>query len=273
LVEEQTEIRTRLPLPVTAYQTLNRCNLPAHVLGSLAFQQAPQSLRLDGVTELHRRLFESLAGENDPARRALYFQDYMDASFLLPDRHDVRLDRDNANYLRVLRGWMFSADSDEGAVIKGWVESRFGLLPRYHRGEIAGQESDSYLAFRHRYATALYNTNALEAQLDLLYSFSQYELHRRWPGRSHLSLFRGTDDWDRLTLITEQSDNKAILLLNNINAFTSDEGYAAAFGSHLMTAQIPLAKILYFPGLLPGQFQGEHEFMVIGGLLQVSRVY
>ena len=35
-------------------------------------------------------------------------------------------------YLRVVRGWAFDPDGREAAVLKGWVESRFGLMPRHH---------------------------------------------------------------------------------------------------------------------------------------------
>ncbi|MBK8580260.1 MAG: hypothetical protein IPN78_19340 [Candidatus Accumulibacter sp.] len=42
-----------------------------------------------------------------------------------------------ATYLRVVRGWAFDAESCEAAVLKGWVESRFGLCPRHHGGSAA----------------------------------------------------------------------------------------------------------------------------------------
>jgi len=40
--------------------------------------------------------------------------------------------RAKASYLRVVRGWAFDPDGREAAVLKGWVESRFGLMPRHH---------------------------------------------------------------------------------------------------------------------------------------------
>ena len=51
------EVGPRLPkgsLPI------NRCNLPAVILGGLTFQRHPAPLLLDGVAELHHRLFRSL---------------------------------------------------------------------------------------------------------------------------------------------------------------------------------------------------------------------
>jgi len=130
-------------LPAYARRSINRCNLPAIILGSLTFQQSPAPLLIDGVWELHGELFRSLEPVQDAATRAEYFKDYMRASFLLDDPDQAGFDPDTqgvkrakADYLRLLRGWMFNADSLEGAVLKYWVESRFGLIPRSHRGTL-----------------------------------------------------------------------------------------------------------------------------------------
>jgi NAD+---dinitrogen-reductase ADP-D-ribosyltransferase len=37
-----------------------------------------------------------------------------------------------------------------------------------------------------------------------------------------------------------------------------------------MTVEIPQAKILFFPDLLPGCMKGEEEYLVIGGAYEVS---
>ncbi|QEW08479.1 hypothetical protein F5I99_03695 [Nitrincola iocasae] len=44
-------------LPGWARRSINRCNLPPVILGSLAFQQQPAPLFIDGVHTLHRQLF------------------------------------------------------------------------------------------------------------------------------------------------------------------------------------------------------------------------
>ena len=44
-------------LPKYAYLPINRCNLPAVILGSLSFQKHPTPLFLDGVHTLHRAFF------------------------------------------------------------------------------------------------------------------------------------------------------------------------------------------------------------------------
>ena len=47
-------------LPREARLPINRCNLPAVMLGSLTFQRYPTALLLDGVAELHHDLFRRL---------------------------------------------------------------------------------------------------------------------------------------------------------------------------------------------------------------------
>ena len=54
--------------------------------------------------------------------------------------------------------------------------------------------------------------------------------------------------------------------LNNLSSFTSDAEVAWEFGSHVWQVHVPLAKILFFSGLLPRHLlEGEAEFLVLGG--------
>ena len=48
-------------LPRNARLPINRCNLPAVVLGGLTYQKYPSPLLIDGVAELHGDLFRRLA--------------------------------------------------------------------------------------------------------------------------------------------------------------------------------------------------------------------
>ncbi|MDJ0738526.1 MAG: NAD(+)--dinitrogen-reductase ADP-D-ribosyltransferase [Gammaproteobacteria bacterium] len=264
-------------LPRHARLPINRCSLPPQILGGPTFQQHPATLQIDGVQALHGHFFERLDTIADAARRAAAFKDYMRASFSLdrpdeaglqPGRQRVR--RDQADYLRMLRGWMFDADGREAAVLKGWVESRFGLLPRYHRGplgDFSGANYQSYLAAR---SHGLYNTNALEAQVDLLYTFCQYELSRRYRGQRHLRLFRGTNRIEAHDVLARPDRGSWILLLNNLTSFSGDAERADEFGDLIISSQVPLAKILYLPGLFPGTLNGEQEYLVIGGVYRVD---
>jgi NAD+--dinitrogen-reductase ADP-D-ribosyltransferase len=267
-------------LPARARLPINHCNLPSVILGSLTFQQHPVALRLDGVAELHRELFSSLRTIEDPAARAVCFKDYMRSSFLLDhldeagfDAQNKRHRRDKADYLRMLRGWMFDADGIEAAVMKSWVESRFGLLPRNHGGPLENSTTESYQRYLSARSRGLYNTNALEAQLDLLYTFCQYEIGRRYRGQTHLRLFRGINQVKEHEVIGHPERQTYILLLNNLNSFTDNRERADEFGDYILQTEIPLVKLLYFLQLLPGTLKGENEYLVIGGVYQVTVSY
>lgn len=267
-------------LPAHARLPINHCNLPSVILGSLTFQQHPVPLRLDGVEELHAELFASLQGIDDPAQRAICFKDYMRSGFLLDhldeagfDAGKSRYKRDKADYLRMLRGWMFDPDGQEAAVLKSWVESRFGLLPRNHKGPLGDFSTENYQRYLSARAQGLYNTNALESQLDLLYTYCQYEIGRHYPDRSHLHLFRGINQVHDHELLQQPDKQTYILLLNNLNSFTNNRSRADEFGDYILETDIPLAKLLYFPELLPGTLKGENEYLVIGGVYRVTVSY
>lgn len=266
---------TTLALPRTARLPINRCNLPADILGGLTFQQFPVPLELDGVAEFHRGLFALLDRIDDPQERARAFMLHMQASFFLgrPEEAgltaDATLDRSRADYLRVMRGWAFDADGREGAVMKGWVESRFGLLQRYHGGPIRDFSDDTYRRYLEMRAAGLYGTNALEAQLDLLYAYCQYELARLHPGETHLTLYRGVNRMDEHETLATLSKHQRVVLLNNLNSFTANRERADEFGDYQLTAQVPISKVAFYSTLLPGVLKGEEEYAVIGGVYEV----
>jgi NAD+--dinitrogen-reductase ADP-D-ribosyltransferase len=170
----------------------------------------------------------------------------------------------------MIRGWSFDADGTEGAALKGWVESRFGLLPRHHGGPIRDFSGQPYRRYLEMRATALYGTNALESQLDLLYSYCQYELAKQHPNDTHLTLYRGVNRVDEHETISTQENKQRVVLLNNLNSFTANRERADEFGDYLLTTQVPLSKVFCFTSLLPGMLQGEDEYTVIGGLYEVS---
>ncbi|WP_428624348.1 NAD(+)--dinitrogen-reductase ADP-D-ribosyltransferase [Sedimenticola sp.] len=264
-------------LPAQARLSINHCNLPPVILGSLTFQQHPAPLHLDGVSELHSALFSNLAQIDDAAERAENFQDYMRSGFLLdhleeaglPDRPGKK-NRHRADYLRILRGWLFDPDGKEAAVLKGWVESRFGLLPRNHQGPLGDINSLPYQHYLAARTQGLYNTNALESQLDLLYTYCQYEVQRRYPAQTHLTLYRGINRIDEHEVLHQPARHVYILVLNNINSFTGERERADEFGDYILEAKVPLSKLVYLPGLLPGRLSGEDEYLVIGGVYEVA---
>lgn len=275
--ENKQNLRYATTLPADARLPINRCNLPSVILGSLSFQRHPAQLKIDGVEELHGNFFSALSAIDDPITRANHFTAYMKSSFLLDhldeaglDQHTGKHPRGKADYIRTLRGWLFDSDSKEAAVLKGWVESRFGLLPRYHHGPLDDFNNDHYQTYVHARSMGLYNTNALEAQIDLLFAFCQYELQRRFPDQTHITLFRGTNSLDGYEVLQKQDKHQYILVLNSLNSFSSDRERADEFGDYILEANIPLSKLLYFPDLLPGHLKGEDEYLVIGGVYEIS---
>ncbi len=268
-------------LPNWARLPINRCNLPAVILGSLTFQQNPTDLYLDGVMEIHRRLFCHLNTINDLKQRARYFMDYMVVYFRLEALEAVGLTptaskqvhlRRRADYIRMLRGWSFNPDYREGAVLKAWVESRFGLLANYHGGSLRNRDGENYLRYLEARSQGLYNTNALEAQLDLLYTYCQYELRRQYPGILHFSLYRGFNYWGDDQVLAQLDNGNRIVLLNNLSSFTLSWERADEFGDQMLKTRIPRSKIFFYSNLLPGLLKGEDEYMVIGGVCEVQRL-
>ncbi len=263
-------------LPSSTRLPINRCSLPAVILGSLAYQRQPVPLALDGVLELHQGLFRRLDREPDPAARAALFLAHMDAVFSLERPEEAGYTptsahpRNKASYLRMVRGWTFDADGIEGAVLKGWVESRFGLLPRHHGGPIRDLSAEPYRHYLEQRARGLYGTNALEAQLDLLYTFCQYELGRRRTGEHHLTLYRGVNRVTDHETLQELDKGRRVVLLNSLSSFTPTRERAEEFGDYILEAHVPLAKLFFFHRLLPDLLKGEDEYVVVGGVYEVG---
>ena len=261
---------------------INRCNLPAAILGGLTFQRAPAPLSIDGVAALHRPLFDLLNDIDEAAERARRFVGYMEAHFHLAQPEEAGLTahqpkaRARANYLRVVRGWAFDPDGREAAVLKGWVESRFGLMPRHHGGSLREAGSPAWQRYVAMRAAGLYGTNALEAQLDLLYAYCQYELARQFPQRTHVCLYRGVNRLvDHEIIAAGNVDEEVrsvakIVLLNNVSSFSRSRERAGEFGDTILSVDVPVPKLAFFSQLLPGMLKAEGEYVVIGGLYRVD---
>jgi len=261
-------------LPREARLPINRCNLPAVVLGGLTYQQHPSPLLIDGVAELHGDLFRRLAlAEADD--RADVFRDYLTVRFQLEWLEEMGYTgkgkgRAKANYYRMIRGWSFDSDSREGAVLKGWVESRFGLMPRYHGQPLRDPGDEAYRRYQEMRSHGLYGTNALESQFDLVYTYCQYELALRHQGARHVTLYRGINRMAEHEVLAKGENGRQVILLNNLSSFTCSRERACEFGDYILSVDIPLTKIFFHCGLLPGVLQGEDEFLVIGGVVDVS---
>lgn len=261
-------------LPREARLPINRCNLPAVVLGGLTYQQHPSPLLIDGIAELHADLFRRLAVAA-PEKRPEVFTDYLTVRFQLEWPEEMGYTgrakgRAKANYVRMIRGWSFDSDSREGAVLKGWVESRFGLIPRWHGQPLRDPGDEAWLHYQEMRAHGLYGTNALESQFDLVYTYCQYELAARHPNARHVTLYRGINRVGDHEVLARGENGRYTLLLNNLCSFTSSRERACEFGDYILSVDVPLTKIFFYCGLLPGVLKGEDEFLVIGGVADVG---
>ncbi len=264
-------------LPTWARLPINRCNLPPVILGGLNFQEHAEDLRLDGVFPFHDELFTMLASLPDKAARAERFIDYMTVHFCLETPEEAggerKRHRTKADYTRMLRGWFFDSDGREAAVIKGWVESRFGLITRFHAGRLHAGDAIADARFVEERSRGIYATHALDAQLDLLYAYAQYELAKEPDAPSHLTLYRGVNAIDDFDILSRLGPREATVVLNSMNSFTANPERAGEFGDNILEARIPRQKVFCTSDLLPGRLKGENEVMVIGGAYRVRLTY
>jgi len=259
-------------MPDSSY---NYCNLPPWVIGSRHFNDNPQPLELMGVRQANRFLFNKLETVPSAEERGEIFNDYMSVKFQLHqwDKQATDIARKSLknSYLRFLRGWMMDSNSIEGAVLKGWVESRIGLRPTFHKARIGGIHSEEYYIFAIDRMKGSERTNAINSQLDILYEFAQFELAKRMPGGQCIKLYRGVYDEDEHELLEVTGRRERIVRLNNLSSFTSNEERAWEFGFTVWEVLVPICKIFFFNELLPNSIlKGEGEFMVFGGEYRVK---
>lgn len=257
-------------------QLINLCNLPPWVISSSEFNNSPRDIELDGVAATNRSLFKMLDESDSPMRRGEIFNDYMSVRFSLHDweYYQVSTQRSILNsYLRFLTGWGFDSNGVEGAVLKGWVESRIGIRPTFHKVILAAQQSDDDFLYAYDRMKGHSHTNAIYSQFDLVYEFCQYELRRRGQYVDKIRLFRGTNDADEYKELERRDKHTLCVRMNNICSFTSDKERAWEFGSTIWMTDVPRAKIFFFNNLLPNNIlKCEGEFLVIGGDYWVSEM-
>lgn len=252
----------------------NRCNLSPWLIAAQEFQKNPQPLEIDGVRRADRRLFDQLANCPDAEQRGQIFHDYLSVKFRLHEwaehqgcaRSSLR-----SSYILYLRNWGVDSNGHAGAVLKSWAESRFGLPTRYHRAQLSAPEARENYERDHMLGAA--RTVGAYMQLDLLYTFCQEELQRRFPGELWRILYRGTHDPEEYAVNDRPCETPGTKLveLNNLNSFASDPEVAWEFGSAVWEVKVPLQKIVFFSGLLPRSLlSGESEHLVLGGEYEVK---
>ena len=258
-------------------QGTNLVGLPPAVVGSEAYNEDPQALAIRGVREIHNAFFQHLDATDDAAKAAQRFQRYMDECFGLdmPNADERGRRRFRSDYLCLLKGWAFDANSVEGAVLKGWVESRFGLAPSYHKTTLGRFGSPAWMSYVEDKLSCRYDIAGLHQQLDLLYEFCQYVL-ARWIGRGqrHVTLYRGMNPCGDASLPPGAHAGFHHLRLNNLVSFSAFREIAGEFGDYILTAKVPMPKIIFFNELLNHHMlKSEGEYLAIGGAYQVEVSY
>lgn len=261
--------------------TLNLCEHPPWVLASRHFNEDPKPVTIQGGTSGDKRFFEMLDDNDTPEERAELFADYLTVKFYLNQAEELTGHSHRAlknSYVRFLRGWGMDSNTPEGATLKGWVESRFGLAPTFHKQPLSAPSAEhhdqDYSPYDLDRAVGISRTNAIYGQFDLVYRYCQYELQRQEPQRRWLQLYRGTYDATEHE-ITERFDRRNYYVrLNNLASFTINPERAWEFGTTVWRVQVPVAKILFYSDLIPSvHLKGEDEYLVIGGEYRVTEVW
>jgi len=282
------------------WYSTNLVGVPAPVLASTAFNAHPVPLSIAGTRQAHPGLFGLLEGCADLSAAREIFVHYLAIAFCLrtPAPHEVaalgtaeRL-RWRSSWRRLLQGWGMDANSQAGAVLKGWVESRFGLVPVHHKAPLARFPSAAWISYLEEKASSRLHNNNIHQQLDLLYEFCQWALRRfglpsQPPPLQHLRLWRGMTRGEeqlvagslrapsaRATTAAGPGGRRCTVRLNNLVSFSLSSDEAGCFGDWVFEALVPTCKVLVFPGLLPGQvLQGEQEVLALGGDYEVVARY
>jgi len=261
----------------------NLVGVSAAYLSSPDFNEKPESLDLPHVRATTRAFFEMLAEARDMADAVQAFHAYMAATFCLePDQFDPLEQKRKAktgrtggdgtrrfrsSYLRLLKGWMFETGGAEGAVLKGWVESRFGLLPTWHGQPITHIPCHAWLRYVEQKMNSRFHDNAIHCQLDLVFTFCQWALGRFvCPEETHITLYRGINITGEDMVLERPDKRHALVRFNSLTSLTADKTVAECFGDWILKVRVPAVKVVFFADLLPKHpLKGEAEYLVLGG--------
>lgn len=260
----------------------NLVGLPTDLLASTAFNEHPVALHISGLREMNPKLFEMLSQAESQGEAGDAFYKYMMAMFgLEPEQKDRERTKGGqvrhyrSSFLRLLKGWGYDSNGPEGAVLKGWVESRFGLFPTFHKEMIGRFSSEVWVTYVAEKMSSRFHNNSIYTQLDLLYEFCQWVLERfAAPEAAHLTLYRGVNSFDEHQIIERLDKKTVVMRLNNLASFSTDRGVADCFGDTILTVKVPKVKVIFFNDLLPiHPLKGEGECLVIGGDYVVNASY
>lgn len=262
----------------------NLVGIPTDLLAHCAFNDCPMPLHISGVREMNTSLFEMLAQATDLPDAEDAFTAYMAAMFGIdPEQRESSPDGGTgtgrrhyrSSFLRLIKGWGHDSNGPEGAVLKGWVESRFGIFPTFHKEIIQRISSGAWTTYVEEKMSSRFHNNAIYVQLDLLFEFCQWALANfARPRETHLILYRGINSFDEHAVVGRIDKRIAVMRLNNLTSFSSDRSIAECFGDTILTVRVPVAKVAFFNTLLSNHpLKGEGEYLVIGGEYRVTASY
>ena len=255
----------------------NLIGLATTCLASPVFNQYPKALHIAGVRESASSLFEQLNKQENLSDCGRVFQDYMCVVFGYEAEQRLKDDargrrRYRNSYLKLIQDWGLDSNNAQGAVLKGWVESRFGLFPTFHKQRLIGFMNKDWINYIEEKMHSRYHNNCIYMQLDLLYEYCQWIVERfQLPAKTHKTLFRGVNTLDEDTWVQDQEKQHKILRFNSLVSFTDRRSIAGEFGVYILEVEVPMVKLLFFNELLPHHaLHGEAEYLVIGGDYRVK---
>lgn len=269
------------------WYSTNLVGIPARVLASAAFNAHPVPLHIAGTREAHAGLFALLATSADVSEAGAMFMHYLSLAFGLQPADAPACASEQrrwrASYLKLLQSWGLDSNGPAGAVLKGWVESRFGLVPCFHKAPLARFPSKAWVGYLEEKASSRFHNNCIYQQLDLLYEFCQWALARFKPFGPALSvpLWRGITRCEEqivagsLHVPPGQSGPRRLTVrFNNVVSLATAPEHAECFGDWILAAQVPACKLIFYPGLLPrSPLSGEGEVLALGGDFDVEARY
>jgi NAD+--dinitrogen-reductase ADP-D-ribosyltransferase len=283
-----------------AWAATNLVGVPGGLIGSTAFNRHPVALSIHGTRESARGLFGLLDTASSLAEAADFFRHFMQITFgLVPDpqaRKGAERLRWKASYLKLLEGWGFDSNSPQGAVLKSWVESRFGLVPTFHRAPLQRYPSPAWIAYIEEKLANRFHGNCIDLQLDLLYEYCQWAARRLWPPGAGdpsagiarggpgtrpravprlIPVWRGVNSLDEHRVVSGSlRERRAVVHLNSLVSFSLSREHAETFGDWLLATEVPVQKLLFFPGLLGRSLlAGEAEVIALGGEYEIRAAY
>ncbi|WP_085314691.1 NAD(+)--dinitrogen-reductase ADP-D-ribosyltransferase [Derxia lacustris] len=267
-----------------AWATTNVVGVSAEWIGAVGFNDKPAHLSIAGARSSARGLFDQLDRVGDLGEAADVFRQYMRMAFGLVADHAARERSERlrwkSSYLKLLEGWGFDSNGPQGAVLKGWVESRFGLVPTWHHGALGRFPSDAWVRYIEEKMTSRFHGNCINMQLDLLFEYCQWAIRRfhlpaRPQGAHTVRAWRCVNGLGEHRFVEGSlRERQGVVHLNNLVSFSLSRAHAEAFGDWMLETEVAVEKLLFFPGLL-GQslLAGEGEVIALGGEYRVKASY